>query len=318
MDLPEDAREEAFELADELSELISEHSKVVRNVTATCTAQLRNLTSESELIEVKEECSERLKEVNDEFRKEMKDLKEKIAEIYEAYKSTLNVTCVNEILNARNVTAELREEIEQVLSNQSLGMKEKRTLIEKKLTKVFETLKERVQKLPKFGNLTLREGVRELMREKGELKNEILRILKTDKATLREVIKDPVVRSEIVNTLLEDPEDRELLKEAIRNRKARIDLIKHARTKLKLKQQLLAREIVKEILPTRLKQKFERINVTDLDVEEVGNRTAVRAQVIETGRLFFIIPVKVPKVVKFVGEEIIAEQRPWWAFLVVG
>jgi|GEM_PF-3293147 len=317
IDLPEDAREEALELADEISRLTVEHREAVSSIASTCATQLRNLTSEDELARIGEECSQRIREVNREFKEKMKELEERIVEIYETYKSMLNVTCVNEILSARNVTIEMKEKVEEVLSNQSLEIEEKQMLIRAKLSEVLENLRERARKLPDFGNLTLREGIRELMTERRELKNEILGILKSDKPMLREVMKDSVVKGEIVNTLVENPEDRELLVEAIRDREAKIELIKHARTRLELKRQLLAQETVREILPTVLRQKLEKINVTDLDVEEIGNRTVVRAEVIETGRLFFIIPVKVPKVVKFIEEEIIAEQRPWWAFLVV-
>jgi hypothetical protein len=314
MDLPDDVKEEAMELVKELKELIVEHKEKIREKSEECSGKIESVENETEIGKVKKECALQLSEINKEFAEKMKETREKALEIYETYKSTLNTTCIRELMNTQNIVEEYESEKQKILNNTNLSLEEKQKLLR-------EIVINKTRELKKHGKgvrEAVIEGIRSFM-EKEEVKDAIISALKQDKTLIREVLTDPEIRQEIINQIVSNPRDVELIKEAIRNREAKIKLIKESKKRTELKRQLIRnKDIIKEILPLKLRERIDRINVTDLDTETVGNQTAIKAQIRERARLFFIIPVTVPKTVKFIEDQIIEERRPWWAFLVTG
>ena len=319
--LPEEELEKLKELWERYQELRSEHREEVRSVATTCAEEARkgNLTEE-EIMSLRESCGLRLKEINEKYRKEFQEIRNEVIEILgnRSWEEIVDKACVNELLEAKRVINETEEELESAVGQANMTAEEKKEEMRTAIKSLVEKLARKARAARKAkAQAILASGIREFIRRE-DVKSFVIETLKRNKELIREVLKDKEIKREIVNTLLENPRDVELLKEAIRDREARISLIRKAKERLELKRQILKREVLREFLPARLRMKIDRINVTDIETEQVGNKTAIKARLFERGRLLFFIPVRVPKVVKFIGEEIIAEQKPWWAFLVVG
>ena len=309
MDLPQDAREEVESLVEELKELIAEHKEKVEEKSEECSSRVTSVENETEIGSVKEECAMELKEINREFAERMKEVRGRALEIYEQYRSTLNASCIREMLSARSVIEEYEEKKQEILNNTNLSVEEKQRLLK-------DLVRSKTRELRKRGAMrkVMFEGIRAFMEE---AKPAVISALKYE-GLVREVMQDPEIREEIIAHIVSNPQDAELVKEAIHERKAKIRLIRESRKHPLLREQLMKKEILREILPRRLRERMDRINVSDIDVEEIGNQTAIRAEVKERAKLLFFIPVAVPKTVKFVGDEIIEERKPWWSFLVTG
>ena len=311
MDLPDDVRGEVENLVQELKELVAEHKEKVEEKSEECSSRVTSVENETEIGSIKEECAMELREINREFAEKMKEVRERALEIYEQYRSTLNASCIREMLSARSVIEEYEEKKQEILNNTNLSVEEKQRLLK-------DLVRNKTRELRKRGMMrkVMIEGVRAFM-EKEEAKPVVISALKRE-GLIREIIQDPEIREEIIAHIVSNPQDAELIKEAIHERKAKIRLIRESRKRLGLKKQLMKKEILREILPQKLRERMDRINVSDIDVEEIGNQTAIRAEVKERAKLLFFIPVAVPKTVKFVGDEIIEERKPWWSFLVTG
>ena len=65
--------------------------------------------------------------------------------------------------------------------------------------------------------------------------------------------------------------------------------------------------------------KIINVNITELQVEEEGNKTVLVGHAVEKRKLFGFIPVRMRTTVKIdpITDSIIEHKKPWWAFLAV-
>lgn len=301
---------EAKKLVEEIQELKAEFKEKINEATTECVEKLKNINKEEKIRELKNECAEELKEINQEFKNKMKKIKESASKIYEEYEPLINETCVTRILHAREIVMHYKQEKDKILKNKNLTAKERYSLLKEMILNKTRELKAR----GRF-KAAIIEGMREMLTD-DEIRSIVVNTIKKDRDLIKDILKDPEIKQEIIDEITKNPEDIELLKQALEDKEAKIKLISKARKLKKLKHQLLRKDVVALILPIQARIKLENLNITNIDIEQMKNETIIKTEGIKKGRLFFLIPVKIPIIMKFKDEKIIEEHKPWWAFLV--
>ena len=293
-----------------LKEALQIKAKILRRSREIMEACIGNVTEE-ELASKREECKRLVKEATEDLRRREEEILLELHKFYDLYKRFVDGRCVSELVSARKIVERYREKRMEIISDPNLTIEEKEKLLEELARNMTEELKNRMGK--EEGKEYVKEAVKGLFEEE-DAKKLVLRMLKKKRELIREILKDPEIREEIVWEIAENPRDIELLKEALENAEAKARIVNETLRNGELKKKIYENvEILRKVLPKRLHARLSRIRIKRMLAE---NETVVRAEIEEDGRLFLIIPVKVPKIVRFSGDQLLEERGPWWAFLV--
>ncbi|RKX83363.1 MAG: hypothetical protein DRP57_08075, partial [Spirochaetes bacterium] len=119
----------------------------------------------------------------------------------------------------------------------------------------------------------------------------------------------------IIEELKQNPEAMALVKQIVKERRARRELLSRVRKDEELRKRLMNKTVIREFLPEKLKERIENLKIQNLSVGD-DNET-VRLRVVRKARLLGFIPVNLKEeVVNKVNETRV--RRPFWAFLVFG
>lgn len=304
------------ELTNETSTAVREFMKMrgmlnyeLKSVFRNCSQRIANLTDESEIERVKQECDKLTEKIEEVYEERLEDLRDKLKEMYEMYTPAMKYTCINEFVRADTAVKAYEEEKKRVLMSENLTQEEKREILKELVRNKTSELRARGISIAAFVKTML---------GKDETRKVATDVLKKERQLFERILEDPEGKLELVSAVEDEPEDVELLQEVVKDGEAKIMILKRAKVLPKLKMSLMKREVAKEILPLALRKRIEKINVTDLETEQIGNQTIVRAKIIESRRILFLIPVNIPKEVRFIEDNILEEKAPWWTFLTFG
>jgi len=293
----ENAKEEIFSILRQLREIRVEKIEKIREAIENCSrySQQGNNT-----------CKQEINNITKYYNEQMRNLTRELVNLTRNITISVNTSCLRERLHMfENITG---IHINRTIFPANLTKIQKREMLHRIIGR---KIVEEVKKNPRL--------IREIMRNP-TMRRVVLSEIQRNMTLLREM----VVNKELRNTILQEvvsnkTVSRKFLGMVLRERHIRKYIIRDLIRNREIKKELLQNKtLLSEILPPKLKEKLPKLKFVDINVTQQGNNTIFVAKVEKTGRLLGIIPVTITEDVEFNDTTVIAEKKPWWAFLVFG